>query len=118
MSVQKRQALKIRSCSNQINELNAQISDLRRRLDESNNSKKSLEQIATAVGRASTSTATVSSTMIPKDVKPIVLKLCRDGEDSNLEADSLDFKQFRASKRVADYDDDIKYIPSAKKPRE
>lgn len=58
LTVQKRQALKIRSCSNQIIELNAQISDMRRHLDESNSSKQSLEQFATVVGERNVLTAT------------------------------------------------------------
>lgn len=38
----------------QINELNAQVVDLRRRLEESNSSKNSLEQIATVVSGRTT----------------------------------------------------------------
>ncbi|XP_055323422.1 F-box only protein 28 [Sitodiplosis mosellana] len=58
IGIQNRQAQKLRSCSMQIDELNAQVIDLRRRLEESNNLKNPLEQIATVVsGRTTRSTA-------------------------------------------------------------
>lgn len=139
LGVQKRQSLKIRSCSNQINELNAQISDLRRRLDESNNSKQSLEQIATAVGRATTSTTT-ATLATHQDMKPFVLKCYADGDNDGdgsiafpdataqmpkhdsenlvLGAVHLNVKPL-IPKRCADDIDDIESIvPSAKKLRE
>lgn len=57
----------------QINELNAQVIDLRRRLEESNNSKNPLEQIATVV-----SGRTTRSTAAQRNIKPrtatIILK--------------------------------------------
>lgn len=49
IGIQNRQAQKLRNCLMQINELNAQVIDLRRRLEESNNPNKSFEQIATQV---------------------------------------------------------------------
>lgn len=42
IGIQNRQAQKLRNCSIQINELNAQVIDLRRRLEEANNSKTTM----------------------------------------------------------------------------
>lgn len=56
----------------QINELNAQVIDLRRRLEEANNSKNSLDQIATVVSGRTTRSST------QRNIKPrtatIILK--------------------------------------------
>lgn len=55
----------------QINELNAQVIDLRRRLEESNNAKKSLEQISSAVTERTTRS---SSRNIKPRTATIILK--------------------------------------------
>lgn len=80
IGIQNRQAQKLRNCSMQINELNAQVIDLRRRLEESNNSKKSLEQIASVVGTSADTDDNQSSTSPSnsRNIKPrtatIILK--------------------------------------------
>lgn len=78
IGIQNRQAQKLRSCSMQINELNAQVIDLRRRLEESNNSKKSLEQIATVVNERTTRSSA------QRNIKPrtatIILKRIAEGQ--------------------------------------
>lgn len=65
----------------QINELNAQVIDLRRRLEESNSSKNPLEQIATVVsGRTTRSSA-------QRNIKPrtatIILKRIAESASDN-----------------------------------
>lgn len=65
----------------QINELNAQVIDLRRRLEESNNSKNSLEQIATVVSGRTTRSST------QRNIKPrtatIILKRIAESPSEN-----------------------------------
>lgn len=65
----------------QINELNAQVIDLRRRLEESNNSKNSLEQIATVVSGRTTRSST------QRNIKPrtatIILKRIAETSSEN-----------------------------------
>lgn len=75
-----RHTTKISDFSKQINELNCQIVDLRRRLEESNNSKKSVEQMASVAGTSvdnDESHATAVSSC-SKNIKPraatIILK--------------------------------------------
>lgn len=73
----------------QINELNAQVVDLRRRLEESNNSKNSLEQIANAVsGRTTRSSAAAAvSASNQRIIKPrtatFILKRIADPSTAN-----------------------------------
>lgn len=81
IGIQNRQAQKLRSCSMQINELNAQVIDLRRRLEESNNSKNSLEQIATVVSGRTTRSS------VQRNIKPrtatIILKRIAETTSDN-----------------------------------
>lgn len=49
IAIQNRQSQKLRNCYIQINELNAQVVDLRRRIEETTSSKKTLEQMASVV---------------------------------------------------------------------
>lgn len=62
----------------QINELNAQVVDLRRRLEESNNSKNSLEQIANAVSGRTTRSSTSNQRIIKPCTATIILKRIAD----------------------------------------
>lgn len=100
VGVQKRQAQKIRSNSNQINELNAQISDLRRRLDEPNDSKETLEKIATAASERDMSTMTFRmkpSTSLKPTLKPPTRK-------RQLEHDIEILETIKKEKREVDCD--------------
>lgn len=78
IGIQNRQAQKLRNCSMQINELNAQVVDLRRRLEESNNSKNSLEQIANAVSGRTTRSSTSNQRIIKPCTATIILKRIAD----------------------------------------
>lgn len=95
IGIQNRQAQKLRNCSMQINELNAQVVDLRRRLEESNNSKNPLEQIANAVsGRTTRSSAAAAvSASNQRIIKPrtatFILKRIADQSTSNDNQPSL-----------------------------
>lgn len=78
IGIQNRQAQKLQNCSRQINELNAQVVDLRRRLEESNNSKNSLEQIANAVSGRTTRSSTSNQRIIKPCTATIILKRIAD----------------------------------------
>ncbi|XP_031633282.1 F-box only protein 28 [Contarinia nasturtii] len=82
IGIQNRQAQKLRSCSMQINELNAQVIDLRRRLEESNNSKNSLEQIASVVKVRSTQSNTQHNNIKPRTAT-IILKRIAETSSGN-----------------------------------
>lgn len=87
MGVQKRQALKIRSCTDQITELNAQISDLKQRLDESNRSKPSFGEQSTLSATQVTlkpSATVTSKTEVNTDGIKNILKRCADRVDELL----------------------------------
>lgn len=81
IGIQNRQAQKLRSCSMQINELNAQVIDLRRRLEESNNSKNSLEQIATVVSGRTTRSSTQRN-IKPRTATIILKRIAETPSDS------------------------------------
>lgn len=83
IGIQNRQAQKLRSCSMQINELNAQVIDLRRRLEEANNSKNSLDQIATVVSGRSARIASTQRNIKPRTATIILKRLAEtDSSDS------------------------------------
>lgn len=85
IGIQNRQAQKLRSCSMQINELNAQVIDLRRRLEESNNSKNSLEQIATVVSGRTTRSSTQRN-IKPRTATIILKRIAETPSDSSTPA--------------------------------
>lgn len=85
IGIQNRQAQKLRSCSMQINELNAQVIDLRRRLEESNNSKNSLEQIANVVsGR--TTRSSVQRNIKPRTATIILKRIAETQSEASIAA--------------------------------
>lgn len=81
IGIQNRQSQKLRNCSIQINELNAQVIDLRRRLEETTSSKKSLEQIASVVNDP---TASSSRNIKPRTAKIILKRVAESSIESLL----------------------------------
>lgn len=82
IGIQNRQAQKLRSCSMQINELNAQVIDLRRRLEEANNSKNSLDQMATVVGGGRTTRSSTQRNIKPRTATIILKRIAETPSDN------------------------------------
>lgn len=82
IGIQNRQAQKLRSCSIQINELNAQVIDLRRRLEVSNDSNNSLEQIANAVVTGRPSRSSTQRNIKPRTATIILKRIAEASIES------------------------------------
>lgn len=67
----------------QINELNAQVIDLRRRLEESTNAKKALEQLSETALTVTERTTRSSSRNIKPRTATIILKRIAEKSDLN-----------------------------------
>lgn len=83
IGIQNRQAQKLRSCSIQINELNAQVIDLRRRLEESNNATNSLEQIPSAVSSGRTTRSSAHRNIKPRTATIILKRIAESTSTDN-----------------------------------
>lgn len=81
IGIQNRQSQKLRNCYIQINELNAQVVDLRRRLEETTNSKTSLEQMASVVNDQS---ALPNRNIKPRTAKIILKRVAEASIESLL----------------------------------